>query len=96
MLSLRQLSASCAGGRFGSESNWRSNIWEQNLDPLFFRLAARVSEGSIWDITHIVNGLFGNEALFFITSPATLPIGPFIRFITQPHFPYGVSVLPDH
>lgn len=78
------------------ESNWRNNVWILNFDPLLVRLVARVNEGSIWDLTYMVNGLDNDNASFYFASPVTLPTFVSVRDVGGGHFPYDVEVLPDH
>ena len=77
------------------ESNWRTNVWRLNFDPLIFRLIARLPP------TIGINAYIGDEnpgaALgnIYFALPTILPfqVAQFNR--VAPHFPYGMPVDPD-
>lgn len=95
MLSPKGPHASCAGGRFGSESNWRSNVWKFNFDPLFVELTARCVEPSIFFGLYMTYSAAPGHASFYTASPVTLPVFQANRFVGGAHFPFGIAVDPD-
>lgn len=88
---------SCAGGRFGSESSWRLNVWEIGAWGDFFTLVAR-----FFDIDGIVlAGTPKGFPFYYLLELNPDSDTPYVIFRTRtkpasaPNFPYGNVVRPD-
>lgn len=91
----RQPHASCAGGQFGSESNWRTNVWVLNFPPELVKMVSRVTAGTYVNLYVIKGSTFTFAAPMFFASPTTLPVHNVDAVKLAPNFPYGYPVDPD-
>jgi len=88
----------CTGGRFDWESNWRFWNWETG-DPLGGALLTAWFDGLYFGYEALLIQLPGPNGVIVVRLPGTEEWG-FFGYVfptpTHPHFPYGMSVLPDH
>lgn len=90
-------SASCGGGRFGSESSWRWNVVETGWQGGPFKLIAWLPSPnplitpSVWIATD------GTPGIAYVLAPVPHgEVAPVIDTMSVTgHFPYGLNVDPD-
>lgn len=95
MHQFRRPYASCAGGRFGLESEWRANAWKYWFQPSSIDMVARIRSG-FWVNRWVAKQPNPTSAAWvFLVSPVTFPT--FVSFVPRnaPNFPYGYDVDPD-